>query len=103
MILLLVLLLPDLLIAQAVLNELLVPDLLLPARSRTEAGSSLPTRLLETGRGLMRSCVTEGQRLGRRTMPASESRFESSFIMWFHLLIRQVNLRVVFLGTAFSL
>lgn len=56
MVLLLVLLLPDLLIAQVGLNELLVPEFLLPTRNRTKARASLPARLLEMGGGVMGRC-----------------------------------------------
>lgn len=103
MVLLLVLLLPDLLIAQAVLNELLIPELLLLTRSRTKAGASLPARLLEMGRGVTGRYVREGRWLDRRTVPASENRLESSFIMWLNWLIGQVNPCGVFPGTAFPL
>ena len=96
MIPLLVLLLPDLLIAQAVLNELLIPELLLRTRSRKKAVASLPARFCEMRRGVMGSRVQEGQWLGR-TVPALESRLESSFIMWLNFLIGQAYLHVVFL------
>lgn len=46
----------------------------------------------------MQRCVREGPWLGRRTVPASENRLESSFILWLNLRIGQVNLSVVFRG-----